>query len=316
MSQTRTTITTPQGKTFVVGDPIVDVPAPEPVRGADTTGVVLEGGGMRGLFTAGVIDVWMEHGITAAEVVGVSAGATFGCNFKSRQIGRARRYNERFCADPRYSGFKNLLTTGDLYSKDFAYGEVPWVHDPFDLDTFERSPMRFFTTSTDLASGEAVYHELSGDGGDIIEWIRSSASIPVLSRPVERDGRLLLDGGVADSIPLDWMLARGHQKTVLVLTQPQGYRKEPNAIMPFLRLWFRHYPQFVAQLANRHERYNATLDTIERLEQTGEIFVVRPSSSVKTPAVVRDPAVLEEVYQRGRADAEAALAGLVAYLDA
>lgn len=314
MPSSRTVITTPAGKTFTVGEPIVEREAPEPVLGTHSTGMVLEGGGMRGLFTAGVTDVWMENGITCTVAVGVSAGSTFGCNIKSLQIGRARRYNERYCADPRYAGFRNLITTGDLYSRDFSYGELPWELDPFDLDTFERNPMRFFSTSTDLDTGEAVYHELTGGGAEIIEWIRSSASIPVLSRPVELDGRRLLDGGVADSIPLDWMLDRHLDKTVLVLTQPAGYRKEPNGMMPLLRLWYRRYPRFLARLADRHVRYNAVLEKIERLERAGEVFVVRPSVSVSTPAIVRDPAVLEEVYQRGRADALASLPALTAYL--
>lgn len=316
MAREHTVITTPTGKTFTVGEPLVETPAPAPSLGADATGVVFEGGGMRGLFTAGVIDVWMERGITATAAVGVSAGATFGCNFKSLQIGRPRRYNERFCADPRYASLRNLLTTGDLYSRDFAYGELPWEIDPFDLAAFERNPMRFYTVSTDLATGGAVYHELTGSGAEVIEWIRSSASIPVLARPVELDGMRLLDGGVADSIPLDWMLAQGFAKTVVVLTQPAGYQKEPNSLMPLLRLWFRRYPRFVAALADRHERYNATLDKIARLEREGRIFVVRPSASVKTPAMVRDPALLEEIYQRGRADALAALPALEAYLRA
>ena len=307
------TLRTVPGVRFPVGEPIVETPAPVPALGGNAA-FALEGGGMRGLFTAGVIDVLMENGITAAVTVGVSAGATFGCNFKSFQIGRARRYNARYCTDPRYASLRNLLTTGDLYSRDFAYGELPWTLDPFDLDAFNANPMRFFTVSTDLATGEAVYHELTGTGDEIIAWIRSSASIPVLSRPVALEGRLLLDGGVADSIPVGWARARGLSKTVAVLTQPEGYRKEPNPLMPLLRLWFRRYPRFVEQLANRHQRYNVTLDHIAELERAGELFVIRPSASIETPAIVRDPAVLEEVYQRGRADAERALPGLVSYL--
>ncbi len=308
----RTPRTVP-GVRFPVGEPIVETPAPEPVIGADAA-FVFEGGGMRGLFTAGVIDVLMEHGVTAGLVVGVSAGVTFGCNFKSLQIGRPRRYNERYCADHRYASLRNLITTGDLYSRDFAYGELPWTLDPFDLDAFRANPMRFFSVSTDLVTGEAVYHELDGTGDEIIEWIRSSASIPVLSRPVELDGRLLLDGGVADSIPVAWARAQGLSKTVAVLTQPAGYRKDPNSLMPLLRVWFRRYPRFAECLADRHLRYNETLDKIASLERAGELFVIRPSASVKTPGIVRDPAILEVVYQRGRADAEQALPELLSYL--
>ena len=143
------------------------------------TGVVLEGGGFRGLYTAGVLDVWMEHGVTADGTVGVSAGAAFGYNFKSRQIGRVLRYNTAYAADPRYASLRNWLRTGDLYSRDFAYGEVPLVLDPVDTETFRSWPMRFTAVTTDINTGEAVYHDLErGDASDI-EWIRASASIRV-----------------------------------------------------------------------------------------------------------------------------------------
>ena len=200
------------------------------------TGVVLEGGGFRGLYTAGVLDVWMEHGVTADGTVGVSAGAAFGYNFKSRQVGRVLRYNTAYAADPRYASLRNWLRTGDLYSRDFAYGEVPLVLDPVDTETFRSWPMRFTAVATDINTGEAVYHDLEhGDASDI-EWIRASASIPVLSRPVKLDGRALLDGGAADSIPVAWMRGQGYQKIAVVLTQPRGYRKKPNRMMPLLRL--------------------------------------------------------------------------------
>ena len=274
------------------------------------TGVVLEGGGMRGMYTAGVLDVWMEHGITADGVVGVSAGAAFGYNFKSRQIGRAIRYNKAYCADKRYAGVGNWLRTGDIYSKDFAYGEVPLKLDPIDDATFTAWPMRFVAVATDIDTGEAVYRELEhGDARDI-EWIRASASIPVASRPVEIGGRKLLDGGVADSIPVEWMLGEGYRKVAVVLTRPKGYRKEPNSLMPLLRLWLHKYPHLVEKLDDRHVRYNACLDVIEELERAGRIFVVRPSRDVSAPAICRDPDKLEEIYQVGRADGQASVAAL------
>ncbi len=277
------------------------------------TGLVLEGGGFRGLYTAGVLDVWMEHGITADGVVGVSAGAAFGYNFKSRQIGRVLRYNVNYACDPRYASLGTWLRTGDLYSRDFAYGEVPFVLDPVDSETFSSWPMRFTVVCTDINTGEAVYHDLEcGDKPDV-EWIRASASIPVLSRPVELDGRELLDGGVADSIPVDWMRAQGYAKIVVVLTQPAGYRKEPNRLMPLLRMRLRKYPHLVEQLARRHEHYNACLDKIAQLERAGEVFVIRPSVDVSVPAICKDTSRLEEIYAQGRADAEACLAELQAF---
>ena len=270
---------------------------------------------MRGMYTAGVLDVLMEHGVAFGHTVGVSAGACFGCNIKSHQAGRAIRYNKAFCADRRYASLGNWLRTGDLYSVDFAYREVPLVRDPFDLDAYLSDPSRFTVVCTDIDTGEAVYRDLNeGTAEGIIDWIRASASIPVLARPVELDGRRLLDGGVADSIPWRWMLAQGHARTVVVLTQPAGYRKEPNGLMPFLRVWLHRYPKLVEELADRHERYNASVAGLEAAERAGELFVIRPSESVQAPAMVRDPKVLERIYRVGRRDAAAQLPALEAYL--
>lgn len=281
-----------------------------------TVGVVLEGGGFRGMYTAGVLDVWMERGLTADACVGVSAGATFGCNFKSRQIGRTLRYNKRYCTDPRYASLRNWIFTGDLFSREFAYGELPWKLDVFDQATFAADPMRFTVVATDIERGEAVYHDLGpGDVTDI-EWIRASASIPVVSRPVELEGLRMLDGGVADSIPWHWMLDQGYDRTVVVLTQPAGYLKEPNGMMPLLRVWLRRYPKLVELLANRHERYNRCVQELSELERAGRVFVVRPSASVKMPMLVHDPDILQRAYDVGRADAEASLPALEAYLRA
>ena len=288
----------------------------EMLRGTGSNaGLVLEGGGMRGMYTAGVLDVLMEHGISFAHTVGVSAGACFGCNIKSHQVGRAIRYNKAFCADKRYASFGNWLRTGDLYSLDFAYREVPLVRDPFDLETYLSDSSHFTAVCTDIETGEPVYQDISeGTAEEIIDWIRASASIPVLSRPVELDGHKLLDGGVADSIPWRWMLDQGYGKNVVVLTQPAGYRKEPNKLVPFLRVWLRRYPKLVEELADRHLRYNASVEGLEEAERAGKLFVVRPSESVKAPAMVRDPEVLERIYQVGRRDAEARLDALEDYL--
>lgn len=282
--------------------------------GAPTVGVVLEGGGFRGMYTAGVLDVWMERGITATATVGVSAGATFGCNFKSLQIGRTLRYNKKYCADPRYASLRNWIFTGDLFSRKFAYGELPWKLDVFDSATFAANPMRFTVVATDINAGVPVYHDLGpGDVGDI-EWIRASASIPMVSRPVRLEGMELLDGGVADSVPFRWMLEQGYDRTVVVLTQPAGFRKEPNSLMPLLRVWLHRYPKLVELLANRHERYNRMLDELVELERAGEVFVIRPSQSVKMPMMVRDPEILEHAYQVGRKDAQDSLDALMTYL--
>lgn len=277
-------------------------------------GLALEGGGYRGLYTAGVLDVWMEHDLAFDHMVGVSAGAAFGYNLKSRQIGRAIRYNKRYCASKRYAGVGNWLRTGDMFSRDFAYGEVPLVLDPIDLDAYHANPMRFTCVVTDLETGSAVYHDLPhGDERDI-EWVRASSSIPVASRPAEIDGRRYLDGGVADSIPSSWLLSQGYERNVVVLTQPAGYVKEANGLMPLLRRVFRAYPAFIEALATRHEVYNATRADLERRAAAGEVFVVYPSESVQVKSLERDPAELERIYQVGRRDAEESLDSLLRYL--
>lgn len=286
------------------------------VAARPSVGVVFEGGGFRGMYTAGVMDVWMERGFTADATVGVSAGATFGCNFKSRQIGRSLRYNKRYCNDPRYASVRNLLFTGDLFSRDFAYGELPWKLDVFDSETFASWPMRFTVVATDINTGEPVYHDLDQGGKEDVEWIRASASIPALSRPVHLEGRELLDGGTADSIPFRWMLDQGYDRCVVVCTQDASYRKEPNKMMPLLRVMLRRYPKLVELLANRHDRYNAQRDELMRLQERGEAFVIMPSEPIQLPTMVRDPELLEQVYQVGRRDAEASFDAMLAYVHA
>lgn len=276
-------------------------------------GLVLEGGGFRGMYTCGVIDVFMENHIDFDQVVGVSAGAAFGCNIKSRQIGRALRYNKRFCKDPRYSGLKSFIKSGDLYNKEFAYGIVPTILDPFDTKTFKENPLRFTLVCTDIHTGKPIYHEIENGDATDIEWIRASASIPIVSKPVKLDGYELLDGGVSDSIPVDWMLERS-SKTVVVLTRDKSYRKKPMKYINLLKKAFKEYPKLQKALENRHIVYNETLDRIEQLEREGRIFVIRPSKPIACAMIEKDPNHLQEIYDIGRKDALNCLNDLKEYL--
>ena len=280
---------------------------------SEMKGLVLEGGGFRGMYTCGVIDVFMENGLCFDEVVGVSAGAAFGCNIKSKQIGRALRYNKRFCQDSRYSGLKSFIKTGDLYNKEFAYGIVPTILDPFDTKTFRENPLKFTVVCTDIHTGNPIYHEiLNGDATDI-EWIRASASIPIVSKPVKLDGYELLDGGVSDSIPVNWMLERS-TKTVVVLTRDKSYRKGPMKYIHLLKNAFKEYPNLTKALENRYIVYNKTLDQIEQLEREGRIFVIRPSKPIACAMIEKDPDHLQEIYDIGRRDALHYLEDLKKYL--
>lgn len=264
------------------------------------TGLILEGGAMRGLFTAGVMDVLMEHSVEFDGAIGVSAGAAFGCNYKSRQIGRVLRYNTRFCSDKRYGGLRVLLKTGNIYSTDFCYGEVPVKYDPFDFETYGNNPMEFYVVATDIETGEAIYHRYEGTEPSGFDWIRASASMPLVSQIVEIDGRKMLDGGIADSIPVQYFEQLGYEKNVVVLTRPSGYQKEKNKVLPLIRKKYKAYPKLVEAMENRHERYNETLGYIRQQEQAGKLFVIRPEESIPVRRVEKDPERLKAAYEMGR----------------
>ena len=204
------------------------------------TGLVLEGGAMRGMFTCGVIDVLMENDIWFEGACGISAGAVFGCNYKSRQIGRPIRYNKRFCKDPRYCSYRSLIKTGDLYGADFCYRELPDELDIFDRETFKNDPMEFYIGATDVKTGRCVYHKCTDGGEPDLKWMRASASMPIVSTPVEIEGSYYLDGGIADSIPYKFMESIGYDRNVIVLTQSKGYvQKQSSSLM---KLALRKYP--------------------------------------------------------------------------
>lgn len=263
-------------------------------------GLVMEGGALRGMFTAGVIDVMMENGIEFDGAIGVSAGAAFGCNYKSRQIGRAIRYNKRFCNDKRYSGWGSWIKTGDFFNVDFDYYVVPRTIDIFDTETFENNPMEFYVVATDALSGKSVYKKIEkGDDYDLL-WIRASASMPFLSRVVDIDGGKYSDGGTADSIPLKYFEKIGYDRNIVVLTQPLGFKKEKNKFIPLFKIALRKYPNLVKALETRHEMYNETIKYIGNKEAKGEILVIRPEAPLNIKPDEKDANELERVYQEGR----------------
>ena len=268
------------------------------------TGLIMEGGAMRGMFTAGVLDVLMENGLVTDGAIGVSAGAVFGCNYKSHQIGRVIRYNTEYCNDKRYASFKNLVKTGNLYSEQFCYHEVPEKLDPFDEAAFAASPMDFFVVCTDVKTGEPIYHKCrKGDAEDVL-WMEASASMPLAAKIVKIGHYGLLDGGVADSIPVRFFESIGYKRNLIILTQPKGYIKKKNKFLPAIRARYFRYPAFVEAVADRHERYNETLSYISMLEQAGKDYVIRPPIPLEIGAMERDPAQLRRVYETGRAVAQ------------
>ena len=278
-------------------------------------GLIMEGGAMRGLFTAGVIDVLMEHGVTFDGAIGVSAGAAFGCNYKSGQIGRVLRYNTRYCRDKRYCSFHSLRMNGNVFSTDFCYGEVPLRRDPFDFAAFDKNPMKFYVVCTDVVTGKPVYHEYTGWADHGFDWIRASASMPLVSQIVEIDGKKLLDGGISDSIPLRYFQSLGYDRNVAVLTQPRGYHKGENKLLPLVRQKYRRYPWLVKAMEERHTMYNNELVDVARAEAAGEVFVIRPERKLPVGRLEKDPGKLQQAYLAGREAARAALPALTAYLN-
>ncbi len=263
-------------------------------------GLVLEGGAMRGLFTAGIIDVMMEAGVEPDGLIGVSAGAAFGCNYKSKQPGRAIRYNTRFAKDKRYSGLKSLLTTGDYFNAQFGYHIVPYQYDIFDVETFEQNPMEFIVVCTDVLTGQAVYHKMERVDFDELEWLRASASMPLASKVVEVAGRKLLDGGVADSIPLEYFESIGYDRNVVILTQPDGYTKQRTKLMPLMRIGLRHYPEMIQAMDRRYLMYNRELEFVRQAEREGRCLVIRPDGKLPIGHISHDPEEMKRVYQIGR----------------
>ena len=277
-------------------------------------GLVMEGGAMRGLFTAGVTDVMMEAGFVFDGAIGVSAGAVFGGNYKAGQAGRVLRYNLRFCKDPRYSSLRSLIKTGDLFGADFCYREIPDHLDPFDQAAYAANPMDFFVVATDVHTGRAVYHNCLDGGREDLEWFRASASMPLASRIVSVGGYDLLDGGIADSIPLAYLEEQGYNRNVVVLTQPMGYVKTKNKAMPLLRRVYKDYPQLLDTLARRQDVYNETTAAIREKERRGEVFVIRPEAPLDIHRVEHDRARIQAVYDLGRAVMEKRLEAMKVFL--
>lgn len=263
-------------------------------------GLVLEGGAMRGLFTAGILDTMMENGIDFDGIVGVSAGAAFGCNYKSKQIGRTLRYNVKYCNDPRYCSFRSLLKTGDMYGAKFCYHDLPEKLDIFDTRAFESNKTEFYLVCTDVETGNPVYHKMERCDYDELEWMRASASMPLVSKIVEVGGKKMLDGGISDSIPLKYFESIGYDRNVVVLTQPKGYLKNKNNMMPLIRLRLKKYPKLVDAMARRHEMYNSTLEYIWNQEKAGNILVLSPKDNLPVNHVEHKAENLHAAYNLGK----------------
>lgn len=267
-------------------------------------GLVLEGGGQRGIYTAGVLDVLMENNIYVDGVIGVSAGAIRASSYVTKQIGREYRYTMDYCKDKRYMSIYSLIKTGDIVGKEFCYSTIPKELNKFDYEGFRKSDIDYYVTCSNLETGEAEYIKCTDlDNERDSDYLRASASLPLVSTIVEVDGKKLLDGATCDSIPVIAFRKMGYLKNIVVLTRPKGYKKSKEKMMSIIKKKYKKYPRYIKRCEERHEMYNKTLKDIKKLEDKKEAIVIAPSKNIKISRMEKNTKKLQELYELGRKDA-------------
>ena len=278
-------------------------------------GLILEGGGMRGVYTAGVLEAFMEEDIEFSSIYGVSAGSCHAGSYMSKQRGRALRTSVNYLDDPDYCSMKSLLKTGDFFGVVMAYSQLPNVYEPFDYEAFKNYPGRLYVVVTDVDTGEPRYLRVRDLEKDM--WmVRASSSLPLISRTLVVKGHSFLDGGIGDSIPIRRSVRDGNRKNVVVLTREGGYRKEANKLLPLLRLRYPSHKAFVDRCADRHLRYNETLDYLKKEEEAGRVFIIRPRHKVEVDRLEKDKEKLTALYHTGYEEAKELMDAMKAYLEA
>jgi predicted patatin/cPLA2 family phospholipase len=266
-------------------------------------GLVLEGGGMRGYYTAGVLDAFLEKGIEFPYIIGVSAGVGMGCSYVSKQKGRNLEILTKYRNDPRYISFRSYLKTGNFFGLDFIYGDIPHRLIPFDFKTFNQYKGRFISVCTDCENGEALYYDKDED---ILTVMKASSAIPFISKMVLYKNKKLLDGAIVDAIPLGKAISDGCKKNVIILTNPIGFRKKEET-QPPISLIYRKYPKLIEALKRRVASYNKAMDFVENEEKTGNAFVIRPSVNLGVTRMEKDVEKLKALYQLGIDDGKTAV---------
>lgn len=283
----------------------------------ENVSLVLEGGGLRGLYTSAILDYFVEKGLDFKYVVGVSAGAIMAASYFSGQIERNLRINTTYLSDPRYMSFRNVIKEGAFFSKEFAYRKVPNELEKFDYDEFYKKDFVYNVGAFDCKKGENTYFNLRNvtENEKFLDIIMASASLPFLSKPVDIDGNIFLDGGIGESIPIYKSMEDGKKKHVIILTRDESYRKKEREDSKFIRLFYRNYPKVAEQLISRGKRYNKTLDYLRELEKEGKVFIIRPSSKVEVARLEKNPEKIKELYTQGRDDIEKVYEDLVKFLE-
>lgn len=277
-------------------------------------GLVMEGGGLKGVYTAGVLDFFLDKGIEFSSVYGVSAGACCMASFLSKQRGRALAVNIDYLDRDDYCSWKSLLTTGDLFNVDMCYRQIPEELNPYDYETFDKYQGRAFSVATDIRTGRPKYFRIRDMKKDIVK-IRASASLPLVSRNVEIDGGLYLDGGISDAIPLQHSILDGNRKNVVVMTKEVGYVRKPGSRLGMIRARYLKYPKVYELMKERHINYNEQLDFIKRQQENGQAFVIRPQKPNDIGRIERDVKKLRALYQEGYEEAAACFVELRQYLE-
>ena len=279
-------------------------------------GLVLEGGAMRGLYTAGVMDVMMYNNIIVDGIIGVSAGALFGVNYFSRQRGRVIRYSKRFSKDLRYISILSKIFTGNVVNKNFAFYKVPTKLDIFDDEEFVKNNKCYYAVLTDVKTGKPEYKKIDNCLGSL-EVLRASSALPMASKLVELDNKFYLDGGISDAIPVMKCKKLGFDKIIIILTQPYDYRKTAinDRMIKKLNRKFKKYPKLVKTMIDRYKNYNKIIEKIIKMEKNGEIFVIRPSKKIDIKLIERDQNKLQDVYDLGINDANSVMEDLKKYLE-
>lgn len=277
-------------------------------------GLVLEGGGMKGVYTAGVLDFFLDKDIEFSSVYGVSAGACHMCSYLSKQRGRALDISVDYLDTRRYCSVESLLTTGDLFNVDVCYSLIPDYLYPYDYDAFKQYQGKAYSVVTDIVTGKPKYFRIRDMKADITK-IRASASLPLVSRTVKIEDGLYLDGGISDSIPLQQSVVDGNKKNVVIMTKEIGYVRKPSGHLGLVKARYMKYPKVYQLMAERHINYNEQLAFIERQREEGKAFVIRPKTAGDVRRVEKDPKKLRALYQQGYDDAAECYGELVKFLE-
>lgn len=279
------------------------------------TGLVLEGGGMRGVYTAGVLEFFMDKNLFFPYVIGVSAGACNAASYLARQKERNKRVNIGYIGHPQYLSYKNLLRKRQLFDMDFIFNEIPTKHVPFDFDTYLTSPERFIIGTTDVETGEPLYFEKGGTQEEAMTMLRASSSLPFIAPVVELNGKKLLDGGISNPIPVKKAQQDGNEKLVLILTRNLGYMKTKSRFGWIVQKSYKQYPKLVEKMLSRYEIYNETLQYIEQQEKEGNIFIIRPTELLQVGRMEKNAHKLAALYEQGYKDADRVYGELMEFLE-